>query len=129
LIIEGGRQLKILIPTNEENIKGGICDSFGRAPYFMIIDTQASEEKFIENPGASSSSGAGIKAAQAVVDTKVTALITPRLGKNAADVITAGTITIYKSQSEDIRENIQLYKDKKLEILMDIHPGFHGHGE
>lgn len=121
--------MKILIPTNEENIKGGICVSFGRAPFFMIVDTESNEEKFIENLGASMSGGAGIKAAQVVVDTKVDALLSPRIGKNAADVITAGSIIIYKSQSEDVMENIQLYKDEKLEILMDIHPGFHGHGE
>jgi predicted Fe-Mo cluster-binding NifX family protein len=121
--------LKILIPTNEENKNEGICVSFGRAPYFMVIDTESNKEIFFTNPGAESAGGAGIKAAQAVVDTKVDALLTPRIGKNAADVITAGGIKTYKSISDSVSENTKLYNDKKLEVLTDIHPGFHGNGE
>jgi len=121
--------MKILIPTNSEKKSEGICVSFGRTPYFMIVDTVSGEESFIENEAANSSGGAGIKAAQAVVDSKVEAVLTPRIGKNSADVISASGIILYKSVSEDINENIQLLKDEKLEVLMDIHPGFHEHGE
>lgn len=121
--------MNILIPTNDMKTSEGICVSFGRAPYFMVINKDTNEETFIENPGASASGGAGIKAAQAVVDAKVDILLTPRLGKNAADVITASGIKIYKSVSEDIMINVNLFKENKLDELTDIHPGFHGHGE
>jgi len=119
--------MKVLIPTNNTTIKDGICVSFGRAPHFMIVDLQSGEETFIQNEGATSGSGAGIKAAQLVVDSKVNAMITPRIGKNAADVISASGITIYKSESESVEDNLKLFSDEKLAVLTDIHPGFHGH--
>jgi len=124
----GGNSMKVIVPANKSKIQGGICPSFGRAPYFIILDTESDEVKAVENPGAASSGGAGIKAAQAVVDEKVEVLLVPRIGKNASDVLEVGNIKIYKSVSDDIQKNIQLFKEDKLEILTDIHPGFHGHG-
>lgn len=121
--------MKILLPVNEENIEAGICVSFGRAPYFLVWDTDNNGATYVENIGASSSGGAGIKAAQAVVDQGPDILIVPRIGKNASDVTDAANIPIYKSVSEDIMATIQLMIDGKLEILTDIHPGFHNHGE
>lgn len=120
--------MKILLPVNEKNVHEGICPSFGRAPYFLVWDTHQEEKLFYDNPGASSAGGAGIAAAQKVADLEPERVLTPRLGKNSADVIEAAGIPIYKSVSEDIAANVQLLNEGKLEVLEDIHPGFHNHG-
>lgn len=120
--------MKIAIPANEKNIDMGVCPSFGRAPYYLIYDTQKSEGVFLENSAASSQGGAGIKAAQIIVDSKVDALIAPRCGQNAADVIIDAGIKIYKSKMASLDENIKDLLDKKLTILDNFHAGFHGHG-
>ncbi len=121
--------MKILMPVNGENLESGICVSFGRAPYFMIWDTDQNSGEYVENPGASSSGGAGIKAAQAVVDQKSDVLIVPRIGKNASDVIDAAKIKIYKTNNENITRTIEQMVSANLDLLTDIHPGFHNHGE
>lgn len=121
--------MKILLPVNEQNIESGVCVSFGRSPYFLLWDTNTNNSTYVENPGASSSGGAGIKAAQAVVDHKSDVLIVPRIGKNASDVIDVAGIKIYKSTQENIIKCIDQMKNGELEILTDIHPGFHNHGE
>lgn len=120
--------MKILIPMNEDKVSEGICPSFGRAPFFMVYNTEDKSETFVKNEAADSPSGAGIKAAQIVVDLKPNKVMTPRIGKNSADVITAEGITIYKSISDDVKENINLFEEGKIEELTDIHPGFHQHG-
>ena len=58
------------------------------------------EGTFIENSAANSEGGAGIKAAQNVVDSKAEILITPRCGQNAADVLQAADIKIYKTKNQ-----------------------------
>jgi len=121
--------MKIILPVNEENLESGICVSFGRAPYFMLWNTEDQVATFVENPGASSSGGAGIQAAQAVADQKADCLIVPRIGKNASDVIEQASIKIYQSTTTNIMENIQWLIEEKLSILTDIHPGFHNHGD
>lgn len=120
--------MKILIPVEKKSIDGEVCKSFGRAPFFLVYDTETKVSSFIKNNAADSRGGAGIKAAQLVVDNKVDGLITPRCGQNAADVINAANIKIYKTINNSIKDNIEEFLENKLEILGDIHPGFHEYG-
>ena len=70
----------------------------------------------------------GIKAAQIIVDNKANALLTPRLGENAADVLKPAEIKIYKTTFASVKDNIDAFIDGKLSLLDEIHAGFHGHG-
>ncbi|MDD2217406.1 MAG: NifB/NifX family molybdenum-iron cluster-binding protein [Eubacteriales bacterium] len=120
--------MKIAIPVDEGILESNVCISFGRTPYFLIYDTETKESVFIDNSAAASTGGAGIKAAQAIVDNKADALLTPRCGENAADVLKAAEIKIFKTTSESIKDNIDAFIEGKLSLLNEIHPGFHGHG-
>ena len=58
--------MKIAIPVNGDQVT--VCPSFGRAPYFWVSDTESGDKSVLENPAAHSEGGAGIRAAQAVLD-------------------------------------------------------------
>ncbi|NCA67645.1 MAG: dinitrogenase iron-molybdenum cofactor biosynthesis protein [Clostridia bacterium] len=120
--------MKIAIPVDVNSIDTTVCISFGRAPYFMIFDTEKGNSVFLDNSAAASSGGAGIKAAQLVVDNGAEVLITPRCGENAAAVLFAANIKLYKSTDAVAKANIDLYLISKLPILNEIHAGFHNHG-
>jgi len=62
--------MKIAIPVDEKSLESNVCVSFGRAPYFLIYDTETKESIFLDNGAAASTGGAGIKAAQTIVDNK-----------------------------------------------------------
>lgn len=119
--------MKVAIPVDDNNINCNVCVSFGRAPYFMFYDTEKQNSNFVNNSTADSQGGAGIKAAQIIVDNNADVLITPRCGENAADVLKAAYITIYKSKDNSIEENLRNLKEQKLCLLNEIHAGFHGH--
>ena len=89
--------MKIAMPVDDRSIETNISQHFGRAPYFLIYDTESKESVFADNSAAASQGGAGIKAAQTIVDNKVSALLTPRCGENAAGVIKASNIKMYKT--------------------------------
>ena len=114
----------IAIPVDEG--KKSICVSFGRAPYFLIHDTDSAKTEMVENPAAEAQGGAGIKAAQLVVDKGANALITVRCGQNAADVFKAAEIKIYKAFGSDAAENLKALAEGKLDDLTSFHAGFHG---
>ncbi|MDD2212210.1 MAG: NifB/NifX family molybdenum-iron cluster-binding protein [Peptococcia bacterium] len=120
--------MKIAVPVDEKDLKSKVCVSFGRTPYFLIYNTETKESVFLENSAAASTGGAGIKAAQTIVDNGVSALLTPRCGENAADVLKAADIKIYKTKSVAINDNIEAFIDGKLPLLDEIHAGFHGRG-
>lgn len=120
--------MKIGMPVEEKSMESKVCQSFGRTPYFLIYDTDTEEGTFLDNSAVASQGGAGIKAAQSIVDNKVSALITPRCGENAAKVIKGADIIIYKTMNDSIKDNIKALKENQLTVLEDIHPGFHNHG-
>ena len=120
--------MKIIIPVESKTSDTSVCPSFGRTPFFMVFDTENQNCQFIDNSASQSQGGAGIKASQILVDSGANVLITYRCGQNAADVLKAGGIQIYKAEACSANENIQKYKDGKLAVLTEIHPGFHNHG-
>ena len=120
--------MKIAIPVEDKTLESNVCASFGRTPFFLIYDTETKESIFIDNSAAESIGGAGIKAAQIIVDNKSNALLTPRCGQNAADVIKSADIRIFKTTLASVKDNIAAYISGKLPLLDEIHAGFHGHG-
>lgn len=122
--LKEGNKMKIAIPVDED--KKSICVSFARAPYFMMVDETDEKIEIVENMAAFAQGGAGLKAAQFLVDQNVQSLITVRCGENSAQVLQAANIAIYKSENTDAKQNIQLFKEKKLAPLTHFHAGFQG---
>lgn len=120
--------MKIALPVNDKDIKSEICPSFGRTPIYLIYDTENKTSVFTENPAANSAGGAGIRAAQMLVDLSVKAIIAPRCGENAAKVLADADIVSYRNIAGTAEDNIKAYENNRLELLTDIHPGFHNHG-
>jgi predicted Fe-Mo cluster-binding NifX family protein len=120
--------MKIAIPVDEKDLNTTVCVSFGRAPYFMLYDTEAKHYDFLDNSAAASSGGAGIKASQEIVNHDVEVLITPRCGENAAEVLKAAEIQMFQSRKGLGKENISAFLNGELAPLMAIHEGFHNHG-
>lgn len=120
--------MKIAIPVNEKNTETSVCISFGRTPYFLIYNSETKENIFIDNTAIASQGGAGIKAAQTLVDENIQILLTPRCGENAANVINSAKIQIYKTVNNSAQENINAFLEGKLSLLNEIHTGFHHHG-
>jgi predicted Fe-Mo cluster-binding NifX family protein len=120
--------MKIAIPVDEKSFESNVCVSFGRTPYFLIYDADIKESVFLDNSAAASTGGAGIKAAQTIIDNKANVMLTPRLGDNAAKVLLAADIRIYRTTFNIVKDNIDAFIDGKLTLLDEIHAGFHGHG-
>jgi len=118
--------MKIIAPVESKSLDVNISSFFGRSPFFVLYDTQNDSYEFIDNSAVASLGGAGTKAAQVLVDSGANALITYSCGENAARVLNAADITIYKAEEGSVKDNIAKYKSGELSLLDDIHPGFHG---
>ena len=121
--------MRIAIPVNERDIKSEVCPSFGRAPYYLIYETSDKTSIFLDNAAAQSAGGAGIKAAQLLLDNEVKVIIAPRYGENAARVLVDANVTVYKNIAGSAEDNIKAYENKRLNALADIHAGYHNHGK
>ncbi|WP_040209937.1 NifB/NifX family molybdenum-iron cluster-binding protein [Clostridium polynesiense] len=117
--------MKIAIPVDEN--KSEVFPSLGRTPCFIIFDNETGKKVFLNNSAVSGQGGAGVKAAQLIVDEGVNVVLTERCGENAAEVLKAGDIRIYKINNYSIDDNIQSFLKGELKPLGEIHKGVH-HG-
>lgn len=115
-------KMKIALPLDEDRLS--VCPVLARAPYFLFSTNE--EESIEENPAAQAQGGAGMQAAQFLVDRGVTVLITPRCGENAAEVFKAAGMEIFKSANKAAADDLSAYREGKLEVLSHFHGGFHG---
>lgn len=116
------RKMRIAIPLDEN--KQDVCIVLARAPYFLFWED--GKDTILENPAAQAHGGAGIQAAQFLVDNGVNVLITVRCGQNAADVFKAAGMKIYKSANKAAADDLTAFEDGKLSELTEFHGGFHG---
>lgn len=119
--------MKIAIPVDEKNLESGVCPSFGRAPYFLFYNTDTKESYFLDNSAVANQGGAGIRAAQVIADHGVNAMLTPRCGENAQEVLNKAEVLIYKTITGTAQQNLEAFAAEKLELLSVFHAGFHGH--
>lgn len=116
--------MKVAIPVDEN--KKDVCVSFGRAPYFLFHIPETHATEIVRNTASNAQGGAGIKAAQLIVDQGADLLITVRCGKNAAEVLQAADIKIYKADGISAKESLAAAVEGKLALLEHFHAGFHG---
>lgn len=127
---EKGRNqaMKIAIPVDGKSLDAQVSTSFGRTAYFLVYDTETKTDTYIDNAAIAAAGGAGIKAAQVVVDAGATILLTPRCGENAANVLQAADIKLVESMAGTAQENVDAYMAGKLTNSAAVHEGFHGQG-
>jgi predicted Fe-Mo cluster-binding NifX family protein len=119
--------MKYAVPVLDQTLEAEVCPTFARAPYFFIYDTRSKTFSFEDNDKAvSSTGGAGVKAAQLIVDLNIDALVTPRCGENAAEVFTDAKILLFKALNQTLKETLETIKKDQLIELTTFHGGFHG---
>jgi len=68
---------------------------FGRAPYFVFVDTETGKAESVENPLVDAASGVGPRAVQMFSEHGATVVITGQVGGNAARALGMGGIKAY----------------------------------
>ena len=86
--------MKIVITAQGTGLDAEPSPVFGRCPVFLLVDSETREVEALTNPAVAASGGAGIQAAQLVVDRGAKTVITGRLGPNAARVLEAAGIDL-----------------------------------
>jgi predicted Fe-Mo cluster-binding NifX family protein len=118
--------MKIAIPAENKSFGSNINESYGRAPYFLIYNTITNESEFLDNSAVLNQGAAGIRASQVIADIGVKALIAPRCGENASNILKNAEVLVYQSIPGTLQDNINAFLSEKLHLLNEFHPGLHG---
>ncbi|MGC9101353.1 MAG: NifB/NifX family molybdenum-iron cluster-binding protein [Caldisericum sp.] len=100
----------VAITSSGNTLDSMVDPRFGRCPYFIIVDTDTMQFKVIENSGMGRQGGAGVNAAQLLVDEGVQVLISGNVGPNAEQALKSGGIRIITGVSGTAKEVIEKLK-------------------
>ncbi|NLI73793.1 MAG: dinitrogenase iron-molybdenum cofactor biosynthesis protein [Euryarchaeota archaeon] len=103
---------KVAITATEESVNGEMDQHFGRCPYFIISDGERNYA--VKNTARDATGGAGIKAAQLMIDHSVEVVITGSLGPKASQALNDAGIRSYVGASGNIEDVIKQYREGQL---------------
>ena len=106
----------VAIPTNGDDLSGRVDERFGRCARFILVDPETKEFKVVANPAAVQSGGAGITAAQTVVDQGADVVIAGDVGPNAFSVLERARIKVYSRVSGTITDALGLLSSEQTEL-------------
>jgi len=87
--------MKIVISANGPDLEAQASPVFGRCPVYVFVDTETMAFEAVENPAINAAGGAGIQAAQFVVERGAQAVVTGNMGPSAFNVLQAADVPIY----------------------------------
>ena len=105
--------MKLCVTSTGSTLDAKADGSFGRAHYFIIIDSDTLQFESIVNKSADASQGAGIAAAQTISDLRVDGLLTGYVGPKAYGALENSDIKIYEgiSVNDTVREAVKKFKE------------------
>jgi len=118
--------MAIAITLEDNNgLNSKVSSIFGRCPFFLLIDPETKEFTIHENEAKKASGGAGVQAAQWVVDQKVDAVITGNVGPKAHTVLFAASLPVYQFDGTNIDNALEAYAQQKLTNLFEPNTDAH----
>lgn len=107
--------MKICITAQGPEARDNFEERFGRAPYFIMCDTETGKIEAIRNGLVGEAGGVGPKAAQVLQMHSIAVLITGMVGMHALETLKAAGITIFRGETgRTVEETLHDFNEKKL---------------
>ncbi len=110
--------MKLAITAQGPKLESEIDPRFGRARYFIVVDTKSDQFAAHDNRlNLAAQQGAGIQAGRTVVELGASAVITGNVGPKAFDTLRAGGVRIYSGVSGIVKEAVAAFKAGGIEAV------------
>ncbi|MGI5876803.1 MAG: NifB/NifX family molybdenum-iron cluster-binding protein [Dethiobacteria bacterium] len=119
--------MKIAISSRGKEMDSLLDSRFGRCEYYAVYDTEGNKWSFLQNPGVLEGSGAGVRAAQFIIEEGIDVLLTGNLGPNATNILNSAGIKSYALPEVPLEEALKLYQQEQGKLItsptVDSHAG------
>jgi predicted Fe-Mo cluster-binding NifX family protein len=116
---KGAKQMRIAVTSNGMDLDAQATPVFGRCPVYLFVDTGTLAFEVLENPAIGAASGAGIQAAQLVIEHGAEAVVTGNVGPNAFNVFRSAGVPIYFFGGGTVREAVEAFNTGALPTAGD----------
>jgi predicted Fe-Mo cluster-binding NifX family protein len=109
--------MKICFPVQNDNgLDSAVYNHFGSAPVFVVFDTDTNEVASIDNRDQHHAHGA-CNPMKALDNQRIDAIVVGGIGAGALSRLNQMGIAVHRSQADTIRQNVDLFSEKKLPVL------------
>ena len=104
--------MKLIISAQNSSLESQVDRRFGRCAWLILFDTETHQWEAFENPGVSQSGGAGVAAAQFVVDKGAEVVLSGDFGPNASRAFQAANIGMqrFTDSTKTVQEAVNQFK-------------------
>ncbi len=106
--------MKICVTATAGDLSAQVDPRFGRCQYFVIVDSETMAFEAMANEAIAAPGGAGIQAAQTMVNKGVDVVISGNIGPNAFQVLSTAGVKIATGAYGTVQEATEMYKSGKL---------------
>lgn len=108
--------MKIAVCAQSNNNEANVDSRFGRAAFFAVFDDSTNQWDFIENrQNMQAAQGAGIQAAQTIIDAEIDVLLACNVGPKAMSALSANGIAVFLADAQQtLQEALDAYRGDKL---------------
>jgi len=107
--------MKVVVTAQGSNLDSPVDPRFGRARYFLLIDTDTGQFTAHDNvQNLNAPQGAGIHAAQTVVQLGAEAVLTGNVGPKAFATLQAGQIAIHPGATGTVRQALEEWRSGRI---------------
>ena len=107
--------MKIALTTSGETLEAPLDPRFGRAPRFLVYDTDTTAFEIVDNrAGLEAAQGAGVQAAETLARLGVRGLVTGHCGPKALRVLDQAGIEVYNTDASTVAEALTAYREGRL---------------
>lgn len=109
--------MKLAFPVSEKSFDANIHKIFGKAPYYLIYNTNSKEMDYLDHRAVVAQGGAGVRAAQVLADNGIKVIITLQCGENAEKILRNAEVLVYKAIPGSVKENTEAFEQNQLNLL------------
>ncbi|HJH25838.1 MAG TPA: dinitrogenase iron-molybdenum cofactor biosynthesis protein [Methanophagales archaeon] len=106
--------MKMCVTSVGMDLNAQVDPRFGRCQYLIFVDSDTMEFEAMPNEAIAAPGGAGIQAAQTVVNKGANVLISGNIGPNAFQVLSTADVKIATGAYGTVKEAVEMYKSGKL---------------
>lgn len=112
--------MKLAFSARGPALSSELDPRFGRASYFVVVNSESGELSAHDNSqNVRAARGAGVQVAQEIVNLGVAGVLTGSITPNAASVLQAGNVKVYRQTWGTVRDGIEQFKLGRLKELAE----------
>lgn len=118
--------MKVAISSQGNSVESPVDQRFGRAKWFVLIDSDTgAAEPFGNDMNLNAAQGAGIQAAENVINLGAQCVITGHCGPKAFRTLKAAGVEVFAGAEGSVKECLEKFKRGELEQI--VSPDVEGH--